>query len=376
LSGRGKYLENKIKIATVVGARPQFIKAAAVSRAVKKHSDDIEEVIIHTGQHYDYGMSGIFFTELEIPEPKYNLGISSLTHGAMTGRMIEGLEKILIAENPDIVLLYGDTNSTLAGAVAAVKLHIPVAHVEAGLRSFNNRMPEEINRILTDRISSLLFAPTDAAVRNLENEGFRNFSCSIVKSGDVMFDSILFGSQKAIKPDFEIPDNFVLATLHRPETTGNIENLITCIDIFKNKSPLPVILVLHPGTKEKFAKYGIDTCSDNLKIIPPLSYYEMLYLLKKCSLVTTDSGGLQKEAYWLNKYCVTLRNETEWTELADMGLNFICGYEEEKIVRSINSALDKPAFNSKDRDLYGSGNASEIIAGTILSYIREKRENN
>jgi UDP-GlcNAc3NAcA epimerase len=188
-----------------------------------------------------------------------------------------------------------------------------------------------------------------------------------------MFDSILFGSEKAVKPDFEIPDRFILATLHRPETNGNIDNLRTCIDIFKYRSPLPVVLVLHPGTQEKIGKYGIDTVSENLLIIPPLSYYEMLYLLKKCSLVATDSGGLQKEAFWMNKYCITLRTETEWTELADIGYNFVCGYDEEKIVTSINSALDKPVFNTKDSDLYGSGNASEIIAGSILSYIREKR---
>jgi UDP-GlcNAc3NAcA epimerase len=370
-------LENKIRIATVIGARPQFIKASAVSRVLaEKYPVTVEEVIIHTGQHYDYGMSGVFFTELEIPEPKYNLGISSLSHGAMTGRMIEQLEKILLDEKPDIVLLYGDTNSTLAGALAASKLHIPIAHVEAGLRSFNNKMPEEINRILTDRISSLLFVPTDVSIKNLEAEGFNNFDCKIIRSGDVMYDSILFGSEKAVKPDFEIPEKFILATLHRPETTGNIENLKTCIDIFKNKSPLPVLLILHPGTKEKIERYGINTDSENLKIITPLSYYEMLYLLKKCSLVATDSGGLQKEAYWLNKYCVTLRTETEWTELADMGFNFVCGYDEEKIVRSINSALEKPAFNSKDRDLYGSGNASGIIAESMIRFVREKRGNN
>lgn len=366
-------MESKIKIATVVGARPQFIKAGAVSRALKKYSETVEEVVIHTGQHYDYGMSEVFFKELEIPEPSYNLGISSLSHGAMTGRMIEKLEQILIVVKPDIVLLYGDTNSTLAGAVTAVKLHIPVAHVEAGLRSFNNKMPEEINRILTDRISSLLFVPTETAIKNLEAEGFGSFESRIIRSGDVMFDSILFGSEKAVKPNFEIPEKFILSTIHRPETTNNIENLETCIDVFKNKSPIPVFLILHPGTKEKIDKYGIDLASENLTVIPPLSYYEMLYLLKKCSLVATDSGGLQKEAYWLNKYCVTLRTETEWRELADIGLNFVCGYDQEKIVASINSTLEKPAFNSKGYDLYGSGDASEIIAESIFRFVREKQ---
>ncbi|MBN2772033.1 MAG: UDP-N-acetylglucosamine 2-epimerase (non-hydrolyzing), partial [Spirochaetes bacterium] len=341
-----------MKIATVLGARPQFIKASAVSRALKKHSDTVDEVIIHTGQHYDYGMSEVFFKELEIPEPKYNLGISSLSHGAMTGKMIEGLEKILIAEKPDIVLLYGDTNSTLAGAVTASKLHIPAAHVEAGLRSFNNQMPEEINRILTDRISSLLFVPTDVSIKNLEAEGFNNFGCQIIRSGDVMYDSILFGSQKAVQPDLEIPDDFILATLHRPETTNSRDKLKTCIDVFKNDCPIHVFLILHPGTKEKIAKYGIDTTSDNLTVIPPLSYYEMLYLLKKCRLVATDSGGLQKEAFWMDKYCVTLRTETEWTELSENGFNSVCGYDREKIRYSIFKALEKLPFDSKDYDFY------------------------
>ena len=362
-------MENKIKIATVIGARPQFIKASAVSRVLKEHSGSVCEVIIHTGQHYDYGMSEIFFEELQIPEPKYNLGISSLSHGSMTGRMIEKLEQVMIIEKPDIVLLYGDTNSTLAGAVAAVKLHIPVAHVEAGLRSFNTKMPEEINRILTDRISSLLFAPTTGAVKNLEDEGFANFGSNVIRPGDVMFDSILFGAEKAQKPSFYIPEKYILATVHRPETTNFYENLKTCIDIFKNELPLPVLLILHPGTKEKIAKYGIDTDSYNLTLIPPLSYYQMLYLMKNCSLVATDSGGLQKEAFWLGKYCVTLRTETEWTELADNGFNFVCGYDREKIVSSALKALDLPEFDPKDHDFYGSGNASEVIVNSIISFL-------
>ncbi|MBU4485816.1 MAG: UDP-N-acetylglucosamine 2-epimerase (non-hydrolyzing) [Candidatus Delongbacteria bacterium] len=362
-----------MKIATAIGARPQFIKAASVSRAVKNIHSEVEEIIIHTGQHYDYGMSEVFFKELEIPEPKYNLGISSLSHGAMLGRMIEKIEEVLLYETPDIVLIYGDTNSTLAGAVASVKLHIPVAHVEAGLRSFNNLMPEEINRILADRISSLLFVPTAGAIQNLLNEGFDNFDSKIINSGDVMFDSLLFNKNKMIKPDFEIPDKYILSTLHRPETTNSFENLNNCLEVFMNKSPIPVILILHPGTKEKILKYKITSESENLILIQPVSYYEMLYLLNNCALVATDSGGLQKEAFWFNKYCVTLRNESEWTELVENGFNSVCGYDILKIENSIIELLNKPKFDSKNYDFYGKGNASEIILKEIINFVNKNR---
>lgn len=365
---------NRIKIATIIGARPQFVKAACVSREIKKHGGEVEEIIIHTGQHYDYGMSEVFFKELEIPEPKYNLGISSMTHGAMTGRMIEKIEEILTKEKPDIVLLYGDTNSTLAGALAAVKLHIPVAHVEAGLRSFNNLMPEETNRILTDRISSLLFVPTESASENLKNEGYENFDSKIIRSGDVMLDSLLFNKNGEVKPDFDLPKEFILSTIHRPETTNFIENLSNCLEALKN-SPIPVFLVLHPGTKEKLAKYKISTVSENLKFLPPVSYYEMLYLLNHCRLVATDSGGLQKEAFWFNKYCVTLRNESEWTELADNGFNIVCGYCKDNISASIKNLLKQPPFRSEDYDFYGKGNAASIIINEIINFVDKKRKN-
>ena len=372
-NGRGKYLADKIRIATVVGARPQFVKAACLSREIKKHGGIVEEIIIHTGQHYDYGMSKVFFNELEIPEPQYNLGISSLTHGAMTGRMIEKIEKVLNYELPDLVLLYGDTNSTLAGTLAAVKLHIPVAHVEAGLRSFNNLMPEETNRILTDRVSSLLFVPTESAAVNLKNEGFENFDSKVIRSGDIMFDSLLFNKNREIRPDFDIPQKFILSTVHRPETTNFEKNLNTCLDVFKN-CPIPVLLILHPGTSEKIAKYNISTRSENLKILPPVSYHEMLYLLNHCSLVATDSGGLQKEAFWCNKYCVTLRNESEWTELAENGFNIVSGYDKDKVKSSIEFLLKQPPFESKNYDFYGKGNSSEIILNEIVKFVNEKRK--
>ncbi|NOR45880.1 MAG: UDP-N-acetylglucosamine 2-epimerase (non-hydrolyzing) [Candidatus Delongbacteria bacterium] len=368
-----------MKIATIIGARPQFVKAACVSRTILEHNHksskpEINEVIIHTGQHFDYGMSDIFFKELEIPEPKYNLGISSLSHGAMLGKMIEKIEEVLISEKPDIVLFYGDTNSTLAGALAAIKLHIPTAHVEAGLRSFNNRMPEEYNRILTDRVSSLLFAPTELAVQNLLNEGFENFDNKIVNSGDVMFDSLLRNKEKEVKPHVEIPEEFILATLHRPETTNNFDNLNNCIEVFKNKCPIPVLLILHPGTKKKLDQYKINLKSDNLKIIPPLSYHEMLYLLKRCKLVATDSGGLQKEAFWYNKYCVTLRNETEWIELVENGFNAICGYNKDTIIKNIDLFLSNANFHSKNFDFYGKGNTSKIILKEIITLVQEKEK--
>ena len=370
-------MENKIKIITIVGARPQFIKSACVSRKInelnRSNNDIIEEIIIHTGQHFDYGMSEIFFKDLGIPEPKYNLAISSLSQGAMVGRMIEDLEKILIDEIPDIVLIYGDTNSTLAGSIAATKLHIPVAHVEAGLRSFNNKMPEEVNRIIADRISSLLFAPSEVAIRNLETEGFSNLNCTVIKSGDIMLDSLVYNKKLEIKPDIKIPEKFILATLHRPETTNSFENLNTCIEIFKNKCLIPVLLILHPGTKEKIKKNKIDIKSNNLKVIPPLSYHEMLYLLNRCKLVATDSGGLQKEAFWYNKYCVTLRNESEWTELIDNDFNIVSGYEKESIVSAINTLLMKKPFDSKDHKFYGKGNSADIIMKYILNFVKTKR---
>lgn len=313
-----------MKILTVVGARPQFVKAAAVSRVFSQRG--IEEVLLHTGQHFDHNMSQVFFDEMQIPTPKYNLDIHGLTHGAMTGRMLEGIESIILQEKPNLVMVYGDTNSTIAGALAAKKLHTRVAHVEAGLRSFNMRMPEEINRILTDRISDWLFCPTENAVENLRNEGFENIPASVLNVGDVMHDAALFYSKvsqqkSTITTTLELNNSFVIATIHRQENTDSIERLSQIIDGLNllNKE-LQVIVPLHPRTREYINKTSI---APEFTIIDPVGYFDMIELLKRCSLVITDSGGLQKEAYFFKKPCVTLRNETEWVELLDNGF-FLC----------------------------------------------------
>ena len=349
------------KIVSVIGARPQFIKAGAISRKILENTE-IEEVLIHTGQHYDSKMSEVFFKELEIPSPKYNLGIGGFSHGAMTGRMIEGIEKILLEEKPNFTLVYGDTDSTLAGALASVKLQIPVIHIEAGLRSFNMQMPEEINRILTDRISSLLFAPTKRAVENLQREGFENFDCEIVCSGDVMYDVALYYKDRAKKPNMVFPKEFILCTLHRAE---NIENLQKMKNIFealnKISSQIPVIMPLHPRTQNKILANNIQ--AENIYFIEPLGYLEMVWALQNCVMVATDSGGLQKEAYYFKKPCITLREETEWVELLEVGCNCLVGADVEKIYQAFKKMSD---INLNfDTLLYGNGNASQKILEVI-----------
>jgi len=367
-----------LKIATIIGARPQFIKASAVNRAITEHNRRqrqseirIDEIIIHTGQHFDSNMSDIFFTQLKIPKPKYNLGINCLSHGAMTGKMLEKIENVLLKEKPDWVFVYGDTNSTLAGALAAKKLLIKVAHVEAGLRSFNMKMPEEINRILTDRISNVLFCPTDNAVENLKREGFYFFDCKIVKCGDVMYDVALHYSDYAYKPE-KMADSldlsnqkYILATIHREENTDNLEVLK---DIFKAFNEIShnnsIVIPLHPRTNKKLTEFGFPL-EDNITIIEPVGYLEMIYLLKNCLLVMTDSGGLQKESYFFKKKCITLRQETEWEELVDLGANIVAGTEKENILKCYKIMLERQIkFNS---DLYGKGNSGELIVNTLIS---------
>lgn len=356
-----------MKIITIVGARPQFIKAAALSREFAKHNN-IEEIIVHTGQHFDKNMSDVFFNEMEIPKPKYNLAINSLSHGAMTGRMLEGIEELLLKEKPDLLLVYGDTNSTIAGALAAKKLHIKVAHVEAGLRSFNMDMPEEINRILTDRISDYLFCPTQPAVDNLMKEGFKAIDCNVIKCGDVMQDAANFYSKKSeekasIAKDIDI-DTFALCTLHRAENTDDSRRLTEIVEALNEiHETIPIILPLHPRTKGKIAELGLKL---NVKIIPPIGYFDMIELLKKCSLVMTDSGGLQKEAFFFKKNCVTMRDQTEWIELIENDVNVLVGANKEHIIREVNIMMDKKSDFSTD--LYGNGNACRNIVNELLKH--------
>jgi UDP-GlcNAc3NAcA epimerase len=353
-----------MKIVTIVGARPQFIKAAVISRVIKKHPQ-IQEIIIHTGQHFDENMSDIFFEEMEIPKPNYNLNINSLGHGAMTGQMLEKIEEVLIKEQPDWVLVYGDTNSTLAGALAAKKLHIKVAHVEAGLRSFNMQMPEEVNRILTDRISNLLFCPTTQAVEKQKKEGFENFSCKIMEVGDVMQDAAIYYSNRAQKPQAKIPDSFILATVHRVENTDSdtkLDNIFSTLDELAKEHG--VVFPLHPRTKQKLQQIDFNFEKAAINFIDPVGYLEMIYLLKNCKLVMTDSGGLQKEAYFFRKPAITLREETEWVELVTSGFNIIAGSDRNKILKNAEYILSKSDFNF-DLNLYGNGNAGEMIVEAL-----------
>jgi UDP-GlcNAc3NAcA epimerase len=351
-----------MKIATVVGARPQFIKAAVVSRALRT-CKDVEEVIIHTGQHYDENMSGVFFEELEIPRPDVNLGIGGGTHGQNTGRMIEAIEKVLQEIKPDKLLVYGDTDSTAAGALAAVKLHIPVAHVEAGLRSFNRRMPEEINRIVTDHISHLLFAPTENARTQLLKEGIP--AEAIHQVGDVMYDASLFYRTKARPPSWAQSlglENkpFVLATVHRAENTDSAVRLQS-IFAGLGSAGMPVVLPLHPRTRCRVSSFGI-RCPEMLHLLDPVGYLEMQWLQQKCVVVATDSGGLQKESYFHAKPCVILREETEWGELVEAGWNSLAGANAQTITACLMSSSRK----CKAAVLYGEGHAAEGISDVLL----------
>jgi UDP-GlcNAc3NAcA epimerase len=355
-----------MKIVTILGARPQFIKAGSVSREILKQPDIIE-VIVHTGQHYDANMSDIFFEEMRIPKPDYFLGIGGNSHGAMTGQLIEKIEEVLIKEQPDWVVVYGDTNSTLAGAIAASKLHIKIAHVEAGLRSFNMRMPEEINRILTDRISSMLFCPTQAAVDNLNNEGVGNWQTGVevVLSGDVMQDGALFYKNLSQKPlDLVISNDFVLCTVHRAENTDDpqrLENIISTLNEIAQSRQ--VILPLHPRTKKILETGNYNT--SNLIIIDPVGYLNMVWLIDNCSLVMTDSGGLQKEAYFFGKLCLTMRDETEWVELVESEVNVLVGTDKQKIISAYQSQ-NRLVTNSLNTNLYGGGKASKRIVAELL----------
>lgn len=358
------------KIVTILGARPQFVKAAVLSRVISKNND-VEEVIVHTGQHYDTNMSDIFFEEMNIPKPKYNLAINGLSHGAMTGQMLIKIEEVLKKECPDLVVVYGDTNSTLAGALAATKMDIKVAHVEAGLRSFNMQMPEEINRILTDRISCILLCPTDTAIKNLQQEGFDNFPSIVVKSGDIMKDAVEFYSEiskekSSIIKKLNLQNNeFVLATIHRQENTDNIEKLKSIFEglqeIDKTKK---VILPLHPRTKAILEKNKLKF---KLTTIDPVGYFDMLELLKNCNLVVTDSGGLQKEAFFNKKHCIIAREETEWVELVTNNFAKIVGSNSTKMLQVFKNFQDSKADFSIN--LYGN-NVGEHIYKELINLLK------
>jgi UDP-GlcNAc3NAcA epimerase len=359
-----------MKIVTVVGARPQFIKAAPVSKILRESGHT--EFIIHSGQHYDYEMSQVFFEQLELPEPDINLEIGSGSHGKQTGEMLIGVENVLMAERPDWVLVYGDTNSTLAGALAAVKLHIPVAHVEAGLRSFNRKMPEEHNRVLTDHMSDLLFCPTETAVKHLDHEGITQ---GVHWVGDVMYDSVLQSIKVAekcsnIMDTLDIkPQCYALATVHRAENTDDHERLLSIFEAFTQiaHDGLPLIVPLHPRTRQclKNSKFKIQ--NSEVRIINPVSYLDMLILEKHARMILTDSGGIQKEAFWFRVPCVTLRDETEWTETVASGWNTVVGTNPNLIKKTVEEA-----HSGRDiQNVYGNGNAAERIV-EVLSQGIEK----
>lgn len=358
-----------MKIVTVVGARPQFIKAAAVSRAIGRgFSDRCQEVLVHTGQHYDDSMSQVFFDELGIPAPAHHLEISGGGHGAMTGRMLQSLEAVFQHEKPDWVLIYGDTNSTLAAALAAVKLHIPVAHVEAGLRSFNMRMPEEVNRIVADRVSTLLLCPTQVAVDNLRAEGMvQGVHCV----GDVMFDVSLYyrdlarASSRVIERLQLSEGGFALATCHRAENTDDPARLVGILGgLAEIARSMPVVLPLHPRTRKIIEERGLQHLVSNITLTEPLSFMDMVRLEQSARVVVTDSGGVQKEAFFYGVPCVTMRDETEWTETVQLGWNTLVGADPERIASAALTA--KPPVGAIEQP-YGNGHAAEAVLRTLLN---------
>ena len=359
-----------MKIYSIVGARPQFVKAAMIHKAMAKNQT--EGYLLHTGQHYDSNMSQIFFDEMEIGAPHDNLEIGSGQHGQQTGKMLEFIEQKLLMEKPGCVIVYGDTNSTLAGALAAAKLHIPVVHIEAGLRSFNKKMPEEINRVLTDHISDLLFAPTEAAVKNLINEGIAQDNISNV--GDIMYDASIYFSNKinksgAFSSEQYTKSKYILVTIHRAENTNDIQRLKNIIDaLFNLSKTYNIIFPLHPRTRLILEKNNmLLKMSSHFNIIDPVGYLEMLSLEKNSKLIVTDSGGLQKEAYFCQAPCVTLRDETEWVELVDLGVNKLISpnLSSEIISARITEFLDNFSFDFTKNFIYGKGNSASLIVQEI-----------
>lgn len=363
-----------MKILTIVGARPQFIKAASLSRYLKSFSD-IKEIILHTGQHYDNNMSDDFFSELDIPIPDYNLQVGSDTPARQTGKMMMGIEDVVLKEWPDSILIYGDTNSTLAGAIAGSKLHIPVGHVEAGLRSYDREMPEEINRIVSDAVSTILFCPTETAVNNLKKEGITK---GVYNVGDIMFETYLYYKNQAQK-NFTIlnrlnlePKEFTLCTIHRASNTDNTENLKNIFIGLTNSKGI-IILPLHPRTKEKIIKNKSlkKYIGQNIRIIKPIGYFDMVCLEANAKKIVTDSGGVQKEAYFNKVPCITLRENTEWVETIEEGVNKLVGVDPEKIKESINNF--HPQEQNYSKSLYGDGRTSEKIIKILNQCHYEKR---
>lgn len=373
-------------IVTVIGARPQIIKAAALSRAIRQHfSKEVQEVIVHTGQHYDDNMSQVFFDELGIPQPDYNLGVGSATHGVQTAKMIEGIEDILQKEKPDYLVLYGDTNSTLAGAIAASKIHVPIVHIEAGLRSFNKSMPEEINRICCDHCSTLLFSPTATGFKNLINEGFnpdnkKKYTIDnpgIYHCGDVMYDNSRHFANIADKKSHILDKeglrgiDYVLCTIHRDNNTDQPQRLNAIFKaLLKISASKKVVLPLHPRTS-KLLKTNLEqalfdqiTNNPNIKILPPASFLDMIVLERHAQMVITDSGGVQKEAFFFQKPCLILRSETEWKEIVECGAAVITDADEAKIVASFNNFTENPPHNYPE--IFGDGKAAEFICKEML----------
>lgn len=360
-----------MKIVTIVGARPQFIKAAAVSRVLRA-APGVEEILVHTGQHFDANMSAVFFEELSIAEPDYNLGIAGGGHGEQTGRMLEAIEAMLLEVEPDWVVVYGDTNSTLAGALAAVKLHLPVAHVEAGLRSFNRQMPEEINRVLTDHTASLLYCPTEIAVANLRREGISEERLELV--GDVMYDAALYYGETAVRRsgvlnELGVPARgYLLATIHRAENTdapGRLERIFRALD--RVAEEVEVILPLHPRTRGALERAELmELATKRIRLIEPVGYLDMIMLEKNARVIITDSGGVQKEAYFYGVPCVTLRDETEWVELVDAGWNRLASPDDaDALVSTILNAA--PPRTAEAAGLYGDGRAAQAITRSLLA---------
>lgn len=360
----------KKKILTVIGARPQIIKAFPVSRELKKTS--IQEIIVHTGQHYDFEMSEIFFQETGLSQPHYNLKVGSGTQAEQTARMMIKLEKVLEKEKPNLVLVYGDTNSTLAGALTAAKLNLPVAHIEAGLRSFDFSMPEEINRVLTDRLSTLLFAPTREAIKNLKKEGMKK---GVFLTGDVMFDAALFFSKQAVKNSLILkklklnPGSYYLLTIHRPANTDKPENLSSILKALSS-SPKTVVFPAHPRTRKYLNKWGLGSITkknQQIKIIPPVGYLDFIALEKGAEKILTDSGGVQKEAYFYGVPCITLRENTEWVETVKAGWNILVGTEEKKIIEALRN------FNpsGERRNFYGDGKSALKIVTLLKKFLRD-----